>query len=142
MRAETTVGTWWVGREKKRRRIKDALASGWETALGLCWKSGVAAEVLCQPKWGTGSQLQAAKAYLDAPGLFAWTVVIILLSLGMEWLLSGQCSQTYAQKASQTEARQDPADACSHRPPKTGVGQQRPKPHHDDRDPGLLPGTL
>ncbi len=64
-----------------------ALASGWETALGLCWKSGVAAEVLCQPKWGAGSQLQAAKAYLDAPGLFAWTVVLILLSLGMEWFL-------------------------------------------------------
>lgn len=64
-----------------------ALASGWETALGLAWKSGVAAEVLCQPKWGAGSQLQAAKAYLDAPGLFAWTAVIILLSLGTEWLL-------------------------------------------------------
>lgn len=64
-----------------------ALAAGWETALGLAWKSGVAAEVLCQPKWGAGSQLQAAKAYLDAPGLFAWTAVIVLLSLGMEWLL-------------------------------------------------------
>lgn len=64
-----------------------ALAAGWETALGLAWKSGVAAEVLCQPKWGTGSQLQMAKAYLDASGLFAWTAVIILLSLGTEWLL-------------------------------------------------------
>lgn len=64
-----------------------ALAAGWETALGLAWKSGVAAEVLCQPKWGAGSQLQMAKAYLDASGLFAWTAVIILLSLGTEWLL-------------------------------------------------------
>lgn len=64
-----------------------ALAAGGETALGLAWKSGVAAEVLCQPKWGAGSQLQAAKAYLDASGLFAWTAVIILLSIGTEWLL-------------------------------------------------------
>lgn len=64
-----------------------SLAAGWETALGLAWKSGVAAEVLCQPKWGAGAQLQAAKAYLDAPGLFAWTAVIVLLSLGMEALL-------------------------------------------------------
>ena len=64
-----------------------AVAAGWETALGLCWKSGAAAEVLCQPKWGVGTQLQISKAYLDSPGLFAWTVVIVALSLGMEWLL-------------------------------------------------------
>lgn len=64
-----------------------ALYAGWETALGLAWKSGVAAEVLCQPKWGAGAQLQTAKAYLDAPGLFAWTAVIVVLSLCMEGLL-------------------------------------------------------
>lgn len=64
-----------------------ALSAGWETALGLAWKSGVAAEVLCQPKWGAGAQLQIAKAYLDAPGLFAWTLVIVALSLCMEALL-------------------------------------------------------
>lgn len=64
-----------------------AVAAGWETALGLCWKSGAAAEVLCQPKWGAGTQLQISKAYLDSPGLFAWTVVIVAWSLGMEWML-------------------------------------------------------
>lgn len=64
-----------------------SLAAGWETGLGLAWKSGVAAEVLCQPKWGAGAQLQTAKAYLDAPGLFAWTLVIVALSLCMEALL-------------------------------------------------------
>lgn len=62
-----------------------ALSAGWETALGLSWKSGVAAEVLCQPKWAIGSGLQVSKAYLDAPGLFAWTGSIILLSLATEW---------------------------------------------------------
>ena len=64
-----------------------ALASGWETALGLCWKSGASAEVLCQPKWGAGTQLQISKAFLDSPGLFAWTAVIVLGSLTMEGLL-------------------------------------------------------
>lgn len=64
-----------------------ALAAGWETALGLAWKSGIAAEVLCQPKWAAGSQLQIAKSYLDSPGLFAWTVVIVVLSLALEGLL-------------------------------------------------------
>ena len=64
-----------------------ALAAGWETALGLAWKSGIAAEVLCRPKWAAGSQLQISKAYLDSPGLFAWTVVIVAVSLGLEGLL-------------------------------------------------------
>lgn len=64
-----------------------ALAAGWETALGLSWKAGVAAEVLCQPKWGAGTSLQVSKAYLDTPGLFAWTAVVVAMSLLMEGLL-------------------------------------------------------
>ena len=64
-----------------------ALAAGWETALGLSWKAGVAAEVLCQPKWAVGTGLQISKAYLDVPGLFAWTTVTILLSLFTERVL-------------------------------------------------------
>ncbi len=64
-----------------------ALCAGWENALGLAWKAGVAAEVLCQPKWAAGSALQSAKAYLDAPALFAWTAVVVALSLAMEALL-------------------------------------------------------
>jgi len=63
-----------------------ALAAGWETSLGLAWKSGVTAEVLCQPKLAIGSGLQTAKSYLDTPGLIAWTIVILLCSLTMERL--------------------------------------------------------
>lgn len=43
--------------------------------------------MLCQPKWAAGSGLQSAKAYLDAPGLFAWTAVVVALSMAMEALL-------------------------------------------------------
>lgn len=64
-----------------------ALSAGWETALGLAWKSGAAAEVLCQPQRAIGTGLQASKAYLDAAGLFAWTIAIIVLSLLTESLL-------------------------------------------------------
>lgn len=64
-----------------------ALAAGWETALGLAWKSGVAAEVLCLPKWAAGTRLQAAKSVLDTAALVGWTVVIVLLSLACEGLL-------------------------------------------------------
>ena len=86
------AGHYRLGRWKTARLVylpgaMPALCAGWENALGLAWKAGVAAEVLCQPKWAAGSALQSAKAYLDAPALFAWTVVVVALSLGMEALL-------------------------------------------------------
>ena len=58
------------------------------TSLGLAWKSGVAAEVLCRPAWAVGTQIGQARDYLETPSLFAWTLVILLLSLTLEKLLS------------------------------------------------------
>lgn len=57
------------------------------TAMGLAWKSGVAAEVLCIPRPAIGTQIYNSKLYLDIPDLFAWTVAVVLLSLALEWLL-------------------------------------------------------
>ena len=54
------------------------------SALGLCWKSGIAAEVIGMPDGSIGEQLQQAKVYLDTPDLFAWTLVIVLVSLAVE----------------------------------------------------------
>jgi NitT/TauT family transport system permease protein len=61
--------------------------SGCEVGLGLCWKSGIAAEVIGIPKGSIGERLQQAKVYLDTPDLFAWTVVIVLLSFIFERLI-------------------------------------------------------
>ena len=55
-------------------------------ALGLCWKAGVAAEVIGMPQGSIGERLQQAKIYLDTPDLFAWTLVIVLVSLAFEKL--------------------------------------------------------
>ena len=54
------------------------------SALGLCWKSGIAAEVIGMPTGSIGERLQQAKVYLDTPDLFAWTLVIVLVSLLFE----------------------------------------------------------
>lgn len=62
-------------------------ASGCNTALGLAWKAGVAAEVLCQPRPAIGSELYSAKITLDTPALFAWTLVVIALSFLLEYAL-------------------------------------------------------
>lgn len=53
-------------------------------ALGLCWKAGVAAEVIGIPKGSIGEKLYNAKIYLNTPDLFAWTLVIVLVSQGFE----------------------------------------------------------
>lgn len=58
------------------------------TSLGLGWKVSVAAEVLSHPKSAIGSQLYSAKIYLDASGLFAWTLVVIAISLVLEKLFA------------------------------------------------------
>lgn len=54
------------------------------TALGLAWKAGVAAEVLTVPRLSIGRYLYESKLYLETVDLFAWTVVVILLSLVIE----------------------------------------------------------
>lgn len=54
------------------------------TALGLGWKVSVAAEVLSHPRNAIGSEIYSAKVYLDSRELFAWTLVVILLSFLFE----------------------------------------------------------
>ena len=64
------------------------LRSGLAVAIGLCWKSGVAAEVIGIPSGSIGEKLYKAKVYLETPDLFCWTLVIVLLSIGCEKLLA------------------------------------------------------
>lgn len=62
-------------------------SAGALTALGLAWKAGIAAEVLCTPKSSIGKMVYDSKVYLETSDLFAWTAVVILLSLVLEKLL-------------------------------------------------------
>lgn len=40
--------------------------------------------MLCLPKTAVGTQLYYSKIYLETPALFAWTIVVILLSFLLE----------------------------------------------------------
>ncbi len=57
------------------------------SALGMAWKAGIAAEILATPNSAIGTELYYSKTYLETPTLFAWTLVVILLSLVIERLL-------------------------------------------------------
>lgn len=52
--------------------------------IGFAWKAGIAAEVICTPKFSVGANLYNAKIYLETPQLFTWTIVVILMSIVFE----------------------------------------------------------
>ncbi len=60
------------------------LLSSCKVSLGLSWKSGIMAEVIATPKPSIGREMYVAKQYLQTDNLFAWTIVVIVLSILFE----------------------------------------------------------
>ena len=73
-------------------QLMPSLKTATSLAMGFCWKSGIAAEVIGLPTFSIGEHLYNAKVYLDTPALFAWTLVVIVMSVLGEkivmWLVS------------------------------------------------------
>lgn len=82
------------------------------SSVGLAWKAGIAAEVLVVPTLSIGRQLYVSKLYLETTDLFAWTLVVVLLSLLLEGFMlvvmrlldrKRRCRHQRADKESRTE---------------------------------------
>lgn len=75
-----------------RPALQPFLSSALKISLGMCWKSGVAAEVIGVPDHSIGEKLYMSKIYLNTADVLAWTIVIITVSALFEravlWLLS------------------------------------------------------
>ncbi|MCR4897017.1 MAG: ATP-binding cassette domain-containing protein [Lachnospiraceae bacterium] len=56
------------------------LHSAVSVSLGICFKSGIAAEVIGLPERSIGEQLYRDKIYLNTAGVFAWIIVVLALS--------------------------------------------------------------
>ena len=56
-------------------------------AVGMAWKAGIAAEIIGLAKNSIGNELYKAKIYLMIPELFAWTIVIVCLSIVCEGII-------------------------------------------------------
>ena len=67
-------------------QIMPYFRSAASVGLGLCWKSGVAAEVIGLADGTLGEKLYQSKIYFEVPELFAWTVVIVAASAAFEKL--------------------------------------------------------
>lgn len=81
-----------VSRYKKIRyiyipAIKPYFVAASSVALGFSWKAGIAAELIGLPSNTIGEALYKSKIYLNTPELFAWTLLIILISIGFEKVL-------------------------------------------------------
>lgn len=57
------------------------------TGMGINIKAVITAEALSIPQYAIGSELLAARNYLDTEGILAWTVVVILLAVSLDILL-------------------------------------------------------
>ncbi len=68
--------------------IMSYIKSAVKLIAGLSWKAVVAAEVLSIPNYSLGYGMMNAKYYLETPTLFAYVIVIIVLSMGMEKLIN------------------------------------------------------
>lgn len=60
-------------------------------ALGLAWKSGIAAEVICEPRQGLGTVLIGGKGMIDFSTVYAVTLTVVVLSIVIEILLRAVC---------------------------------------------------
>lgn len=62
-------------------QVMPYIRSACDVSLGLAFKSGIAAEVIGIPKGSIGEKIYEAKIYLNTAELFAWTILIVILSV-------------------------------------------------------------
>lgn len=63
------------------------LFPGLITASGLAFKSGIAAEIISMTKSSIGKEIYNAKYLLEGPELFAWVIIVIVLSFSLELII-------------------------------------------------------
>lgn len=76
--------------------LKTYIIAAFALATGMAFKAGIAAEVIGTPGGSVGKMLYNAKVYLETPELFAWTLVIIVLSVVVEQVILGLVKWMFA----------------------------------------------
>ncbi len=65
------------------------LLSACGVSLGISWKAGIAAEIIGIPAGSIGRMFYDAKVYFNTVDLFAWTVIVVVISVLFEKRLPG-----------------------------------------------------
>ncbi len=77
----------------KLPHIMPQLITSCVSALGLAWKSGVAAEVICLPTASLGTLLWHGKGAVNYDEVYAVTLTVILLSIIIEYFFKFLCKK-------------------------------------------------
>ncbi len=83
--AEIYLRPWQKLRYVSLPQILPQFFASASTALGFAWKAVITAEILALPKLGIGRQMQFHKIHIEIPELFAWTLLVIILSVALEY---------------------------------------------------------
>ncbi len=78
------VGKWDRLKDLYIPSISSYIHSGMAAAMGLNLKIIIAAEVLSQPKISMGTSFQIERVNLNTAGVFAWSLITILLAAMLE----------------------------------------------------------
>lgn len=65
-------------------QLKPYLLSACAVSLGISWKAGIAAEIIGIPSGSIGQMFYDAKVYFNTVDLFAWTVIVVAVSVLFE----------------------------------------------------------
>lgn len=65
-------------------QLKPYLLSACTVSLGISWKAGIAAEIIGIPAGSIGRMFYDAKVYFNTVDLFAWTVIVVVISVLFE----------------------------------------------------------
>lgn len=76
-----------------------------KVGIGFSFKSGIAAEVIGIPDGTIGEKLYESKIYLDTPDLFAWTIVIVVISILFEKIFIHVLEKGYRMLSKQVKKR-------------------------------------
>ena len=72
-------------------QLKPYLLSACGVSLGISWKAGIAAEIIGIPAGSIGRMFYDAKVYFNTVDLFAWTVIVVVISVLFEKKASWPC---------------------------------------------------
>ena len=81
------LSRWQIVRKIYVPSVLPQFLAACTTSLGFAWKSGVAAEIIALPRQSIGYKLYQSKLRIETVDLFAWTLMIVALSMLLEWLL-------------------------------------------------------
>lgn len=81
------LSRWERLRSIRLPAVRPYLQAAVSTGFGFAWKAGVAAEILCWPADSIGYHIAVSKNLLETAEVFAWTAMVVALSVILEWLL-------------------------------------------------------